>query len=65
MVEKFSAQDQLASVRLWVEKHRTDGYSAFNLIQTFPRKVYTDDDMIKTLSDLGLVPASSLVVSKI
>lgn len=61
----FKAKDQLACVRLWVELNRTDGAGKFNIMQTFPRKVYTEDDMMLTLADLGLVPASSLVVTKI
>lgn len=64
MVEKFKATEQLAAVRLWVESNRTDESGAFNLMTTFPRKVYNEDDMMRTLKDLGLVPASQLVVSK-
>jgi hypothetical protein len=32
---------------------------------TFPKKVYNEDEMGMTLKDLGLVPASSLVVQKL
>lgn len=64
MVEKFKASEQLAVVRCWVETNRTDEQGPFNLMTTFPRKVYTEDDMMKTLKDLGLVPASQLVVAK-
>lgn len=65
MVQVFKPTEQLASVRLWIEMNRKDGAGNFNLMQTFPRKVYTEDDMMRTLTDLGLVPASSLVVSKV
>lgn len=44
--------------------NRTDGAGNFNLMQTFPRKVYTEDDMMRSLTDLSLVPASSLVITK-
>ncbi len=64
LVEKFKATEQLAAVRLWVETNRTDDKGHFNLMTTFPRKVYTEEDMMRTLKDLGLVPATSLVVSK-
>jgi len=64
MVEKFKATEQLANVRLWIENNRTDEKAPFNLMTTFPRKVYTEDDMMRTLKDLSLVPASSLVVAK-
>lgn len=65
IVQTFKAKEQLAAVRLWIEMNRTDGAGPFNIMQTFPRKVYTDDDMQRTLADLGLVPATSLVISKI
>lgn len=64
MVEKFKATEQLAAVRLWIENNRTDDKFPFNLMTTFPRKVYTEDDMMRSLKDLNLVPATSLVVSK-
>lgn len=44
--------------------NRTDGDGKFTLMQAFPRKVYTEDDMMRTLTDLSLVPASSLVITK-
>ncbi|CAF0745865.1 unnamed protein product [Brachionus calyciflorus] len=65
MVHVFKPTEQLASVRLWIEMNRKDSVGKFNLMQTFPRKVYTEDDMMRTLTDLGLVPASSLVVTKV
>ena len=36
-----------------------------NIMQTFPRKVYQDEDMVRSLNDLGLVPASTLVITKV
>ena len=65
IVQAFKATEQLAAVRLWIEMNRTDGTGKFNLMQTFPRKIYDEDDMMRTLKDLGLVPASSLVITKI
>lgn len=62
IVQTFKAKEPLASVRLWIEMNRTDGAGKFNLMQTFPRKVYTDEDMARSLVDLGLVPATSLVI---
>lgn len=64
MVHTFKAKEQLAAVRLWIEMNRTDGPGKFNLLQTFPRKVYNEDDMMRSLVDLGLVPASSIVIAK-
>lgn len=64
MQHTFRSKEQLAAVRLWIEMNRTDEKTPFQLLQPFPRKQYTDDDMERTLEDLGLVPASSLVVTK-
>ena len=64
MVHTFKAKEQLAAVRLWIEMNRTDGAGKFNIMQTFPRKVYDEDDLMRTLADLGLVPASSIVIAK-
>ncbi len=64
MVHTFKAKEQLAAVRLWIELNRTDGHDDFSLLQPFPRKQYTDDEMMQTLEGLGLVPASSLVITR-
>ena len=65
IVQTFKAKEHLAAVRLWIEMNRTDGAGNFNIMQMFPRKVYTDEDMMRSLADLGLVPATTLVISKI
>ena len=65
MVHVFRASEQLAAVRLWIEMNRTDANTAFQLMQTFPKKIYTDDDMHRSLAELGLTPASSLVIAKV
>lgn len=65
ILRKFDTNENLAAVRLWIEENRKDGTGSFNIMQTFPRKVFTEDDMLKTLADLGLVPASSLVISRV
>jgi hypothetical protein len=64
MQQTFKAGEQLAAVRLWLEMNRTDGTGKFSLMQAYPRKVYTDEDMMRTLVDLGLLPASSLVITR-
>ena len=60
----FRAKEQLAAVRLWIEINRTDEHAPFSIIQPFPRKQYTEDDMMRTLEDLGLVPASNILISR-
>lgn len=62
--QTFKAKEPLAAVRLWIEINRTDGQGKFNLMQTFPRKQFNDDDMAQSLEHLGLVPASSLVITR-
>ena len=50
----FGAKEQLAAVRLYIQLNRTDGEGAFTLMTSFPRKVFTDGDMEKPLSELGV-----------
>jgi UBX domain-containing protein 1/4 len=65
IIQTFEAKEPLAAVRVWIEINRTDGSGPFNIMQTFPRKVYQDEDMVRSLNDLGLVPASTLVITKV
>lgn len=37
----------------FVSQNRTDGSSPFTLMTTFPRKIYTQQDMNMTLKDAG------------
>jgi len=64
MVETFTATEQLSAVRLYIEMNRTDGLNGtdFNLMTTFPRKVFTDDEYNSQLSTLGLTPTCCIVV---
>lgn len=65
MVQKFGAQEQLAAVRLYIELNRTDGSSdPFELMTTFPKRVFQMEDYDKPLQMLGLTPSSVLIVSK-
>ncbi|XP_050982978.1 UBX domain-containing protein 1 [Labeo rohita] len=59
----FKAQEPLAAVRVYVQMNGANGQD-FNLITPYPRRVYTDLDMEKPLSELGLVPSAVLVVTK-
>ena len=64
MGHTFKAKEQLAAVRLWIEMNRTDDHSPFSILQPFPRKQYTEEDMMRTLEDLGLVPASNILITR-
>jgi len=60
----FGVKEELAAVRLWVQTNRTDGAGPFTLMTSFPKKLFTDEDMCKPLNDLGLVPSAVLIVTK-
>ncbi|KAL7863004.1 hypothetical protein SRHO_G00119880 [Serrasalmus rhombeus] len=59
----FKAQEPLAAVRVYVQMNSADSQD-FTLLSPYPRRVYTDLDMEKPLSELGLVPSAVLVVTK-
>ncbi|EDV23741.1 UBX domain-containing protein 1 [Trichoplax sp. H2] len=58
----FDVNDTIATVMDFVRKNRTDGDCPFNLMTTFPRKVYSENDMDMTVKDAGFVPSISLVL---
>ncbi|CAG9760502.1 unnamed protein product [Ceutorhynchus assimilis] len=62
LVETFGIKEPLASVRVFVEMNQSDG--PFNLMTTFPKKVFTSEDYEKPLEALGLAPAALLIVTK-
>ncbi|XP_026546043.1 UBX domain-containing protein 1 [Notechis scutatus] len=65
LTHTFKAKEQLAAVRLYVELNRKDGVEdPFHLLTSFPRRVFTEEDMEKPLQELGLVPSAVLIVAK-
>ena len=38
---------------MYVEMNRTDDHTPFTLMTSFPRKVFTEEDMEKPLDQLG------------
>jgi len=64
LTHSFGSKEELAAVRLYIEMNRTDGHGPFSLMTSFPRKVFTEQDMEKPLFDLGLVPSAVLIVTK-
>jgi len=64
LTQKFGVKEPLSAVHLYVELNRTDGAGAFSLMTTFPRRIYTSDDMDKPLESLGLVPSAVVMVTK-
>uniref|UniRef100_A0A023GKU8 Putative ubiquitin regulatory protein n=1 Tax=Amblyomma triste TaxID=251400 RepID=A0A023GKU8_AMBTT len=64
LTQTFGANEELAAVRLYVELNRTDGDQPFTLMTNFPKKVFTEDDYVKPLSALGLVPSAVVILTK-
>lgn len=61
-VQKFSPQEQLAAVRLFVQMEKTAAQSATVEFIAPPNKKLTEAQMSGTLESLGLCPASRLEV---
>lgn len=51
--QKFHAKEPLSAVKLYIELNRQDGDGPFNLMMTFPRRVFGPDDFDKPLELLG------------
>ncbi|XP_034952379.1 UBX domain-containing protein 1-B [Chelonus insularis] len=64
LTQNFGVKEQLSAVRLFVEMNRTDPPEPFDLLTTFPRKVFTADDYDTPLDVLGLVPSAVVIVQK-
>lgn len=62
LVQKFSAQEQLASVRLFVQAERSSTNSSNIEFIAPPNRKLTNEMMNETLESLGLCPASRLEV---
>ncbi|XP_069750153.1 UBX domain-containing protein 1 [Narcine bancroftii] len=63
LTQSFKSREQLAAVRLYVQLQQADNDN-FNLMTSFPRKVFSEEDMEKPLQELGLVPSAVLIVCK-
>ncbi|CAA7050445.1 unnamed protein product [Microthlaspi erraticum] len=60
--EKFSVTSILRMVKDFVNSNQTIGLGAYDLAVPYPRKVYSDQDLDKSLSELGLFDRQALVV---
>ncbi|CAN8286690.1 unnamed protein product [Cochlearia groenlandica] len=60
--EKFSVTSILRMVKDYVNSNQTVGLGAYDLAVPYPRKVYSDQDLDKSLSELGLFDRQALVV---
>lgn len=64
LTQTFHAHEELAAVRLFIQLNRTDGELPFLLMTNFPRKVFAEEDYLKPLSALGLVPSAVIFLTK-
>ncbi|XP_072345446.1 UBX domain-containing protein 1 [Scyliorhinus torazame] len=64
LTQSFKSREQLAAVRLYIQLQQQDDTGNFNLMTSFPRKVFSEEDMEKPLQELGLVPSAALFVCK-
>lgn len=53
LTQNFKAKETLAAVRVYIQMNRTDGNGPFSLMTSYPRKVFTEDDMDLPLTELG------------
>lgn len=65
IVQPFGVQEMLAAVRVYVQLNRPDCQFPFTFSTSFPRKVFTDEEMMTPLQQLGLVPSAVLMVKKL
>ncbi|XP_015887028.2 plant UBX domain-containing protein 11 [Ziziphus jujuba] len=60
--EKFSVTSTLRRVKDYVDQHQTSVVGSYDLAIPYPRKVFDDQDLCKTLSELGLYDRQALIV---
>ncbi|XP_036335739.1 UBX domain-containing protein 1-B-like [Rhagoletis pomonella] len=63
LTETFNVKEPLSAVRVFIQL-KTGDEAPFNLMTTFPRKVFTGEDFEKPLDVLGLVPSAVLIMTK-
>lgn len=63
LTETFEVKESLAAIRLFVQM-KQGVTTPFNLMTTFPRRVFSEEDYDKPLYLLGLVPSAVLIVTK-
>lgn len=58
----FSKADTLLSVRNYIDENQTSGTGTYDLAVPYPRKVFNEQDMSSSLSELGFASRQSLIV---
>ncbi len=65
LVETFDKNETLAAVRLFVQLKGSDlSLDSIQLMTTFPRKVFTEEDYETSLESLNLVPSATVIVTR-
>ncbi|CAA2993993.1 plant UBX domain-containing 11 [Olea europaea subsp. europaea] len=59
---KFSRMDTLRMVKNHTNENQSNSFGSYNLAIPYPRKVFGDQDLDSTLSELGLTKRQALVV---
>ncbi|XP_068670845.1 UBX domain-containing protein 4-like isoform X2 [Montipora foliosa] len=65
VTNSFSADSTLDTIRQFISNHLGSNTSSVTLYTTYPRRELTEEDLVKSLSDLGLAPSATLVVALI
>ncbi|KAK6255338.1 hypothetical protein SCA6_016643 [Theobroma cacao] len=60
--EKFPVADTLRMVKDYVDRNQSSGMGSYDLAIPYPRKLFGDQDLSKSLLDLGLLNRQALVV---
>ena len=62
--ETFDVKEKLAVVKSFINDKTENINTKFSLMTTFPRRVFSIDDLERTLDSLGLVPSAVLIVAR-
>lgn len=60
----FPSSEALQKVKDYIDANRTDGDVPYTMMATFPFEQYSDNDMKRTLLDLGLVPSGTITLKQ-
>ncbi|XP_059653929.1 plant UBX domain-containing protein 11 isoform X2 [Cornus florida] len=60
--EKFSLTSTLRMVKVYVDENQASGIGSYDLAVPYPRKVFNDQELNQTLSELGLFNRQALIV---
>ncbi|GMI90088.1 hypothetical protein like AT2G43210 [Hibiscus trionum] len=60
--EKFPVTYTLSMIKDYVDRNQSSGVSSYDLAIPYPRKIFGDQDLSKSLLDLGLLNRQALIV---